>query len=91
MKIKEPDLLELNDWFEAALNQITRIDKTKKMRMRRKIRDEVYLLLTWEKPTAAVIFNRWEERMADFFKALPFGLREDLLRLLVKKLDASRP
>ncbi len=90
MKIKEPDLLELNDWFESALNQITRVEKKVKMRMRRKIRDELYLLLTWEKPAAAVIFNRWEERMPDFFKFLPFGLREDLLRLLAKKMDGSR-
>ena len=86
MKIKEPDLLELNNWFEGALSQISRVEKKVKMRMRRKIRDELYLLLTWEKPTAAVIFNRWEERMADFFKVLPFGLRDDLLRLLVKKM-----
>ena len=90
MKIKEPDLLELNEWFESALNQITRVEKKVKMRMRRKIRDELYLLLTWEKPTAAVIFNRWEERMSDFFKVLPFGLRDDLLRLLAKKMDGSR-
>ena len=86
MKVKEPDLIELTKWFEDALNQITRVEKKVKMRMRRKIRDELYLLLTWEKPTAAVIFNLWEERMADFFKVLPFGLRDDLLRLLIKKM-----
>jgi len=27
--------------------------------LRRKIRNEVYLLLTWEEPTPSGIFNRW--------------------------------
>jgi hypothetical protein len=57
--------------------------------MRRKIRDEVYFLLTWQKPTPAMIINRWEERMNDVFLAMPYGLKEDLLRLLVKKMETN--
>jgi hypothetical protein len=86
MKIKEPDLLEISNWFEMALCQSTKLDRKDKMKMRKKIRDELYLLLTWEKPTADIIFNRWEERLDKVFKVMPGNLRDDLFRLLKKKL-----
>ncbi|MGD8283411.1 MAG: hypothetical protein PVG08_04855 [Desulfobacterales bacterium] len=54
--------------------------------MRRKIRDEIYLLLTWEKPTPSGIMSRWEERLADVFKVLNYGGKDDLLKLLIKKI-----
>jgi len=89
MKLKETDLMDISKWFEDALSRMSRVDRQKKMRMRRKIRDEIFLLLTWEKPTPSVIFNRWEERLSDVFKAMPFGIKEDLLRLLIKKMEMS--
>lgn len=87
MKLKEPDLIDIYKWFEDALSRMRNVERQKKMRMRRKIRDEVFLLLTWEKPTPSVIFNRWEERLNDVFKGLPYGFKEDLLRLLTKKME----
>jgi len=90
MKIKEPDLLELSNWFEMALSQSSRLERKDKMRMRKKIRDELYLLLSWEKPTADVIFNRWEERLDKVFKVMPANLRDDLFRLLRKKLTVPK-
>ncbi|MDJ0816012.1 MAG: hypothetical protein QNJ58_07400 [Desulfobacterales bacterium] len=86
MKIKEPDILELSNWFELALNQSTRLERKEKMRMRRKIRDELYTLLAWEKPTADIIIHRWEERLDKVFKVMPSNLKDDLFRLLKKKL-----
>ena len=86
MKIKEPDLLEFSKWFEMALSQSTGIERKDKMRMRKKIRDELYLLLSWEKPTADVIFTRWEERLDKVFRVMPSNLRDDLFKLLKKKL-----
>ena len=86
MKIKDPDLIDLRKWFENALSRVSKVDRQKKMRMRRKIRDEIFLLLSWEKPTASTIFKRWEEKLDDVFKALPYGSKEDLLRLLIKKM-----
>ena len=86
MKVKEPDLLEFTKWFEMALNQATKVERQDKMKMRRKIRDELYILLSWESPTPDVIFNRWEERLDKVFKAMPGNLRDDLFRLLKKKL-----
>ncbi|NOQ21022.1 MAG: hypothetical protein GQ571_13775 [Desulfobacterales bacterium] len=54
--------------------------------MRKKIRDEIYLLLTWEKPTPTGMMNRWEERLQDVFNVMPFGFKEDLFRLLIDKM-----
>jgi len=86
-KLKDRDIMDINKWFEDALSRLSKIDRKKKMRMRKKVRDEVYFLLTWEKPTPSMIINRWEERLSDVFKAMPYGLREDLLRLLAKKME----
>ncbi len=87
-KLKDRDIMDINKWFEDALNRLSKVERKKKMRMRRKIRDEVYFLLTWEKPTPSMIINRWEERMNDVFTAMPYGLKEELVRLLVKKMEA---
>lgn len=90
MKIKDQDIMELLKWFEDALSRISKVDRKEKMKMRKKIRDELYLLLTWEKPTPDAIMNRWEERMRKFFEALPFGAREDLISLMKKKMTIPK-
>ena len=82
--------MELLKWFEDALSRISKVDRKGKMKMRKKIRDELYLLLTWEKPTPDAIMNRWEERMRKFFEALPFGAREDLINLMKKKMTIPK-
>lgn len=88
-RLRDRDIMDINKWFEDALNRLSKVDRKEKMRLRRKIRDEVYFLLTWEKPTPVMIINRWEERMNDVFVAMPYGLKEDLLRLLGKKMETS--
>jgi hypothetical protein len=80
------DILELRKFFEDALVRSQRADKRQKMRMRKKIRDEIFLLLTWEKPTPAAIMNRWEERLHDVFDIMPFGFKEELLKMLIDKM-----
>ncbi len=85
-KITDLDILEIRQFFEDALARSPRADKRQKMRMRRKIRDEIFLLLTWEKPTPTGIMNRWEERLQDAFNIMPFGFKEDLFRLLIDKM-----
>lgn len=57
-KLKDLDIMEINKWFEDALNRLSKVDRKMKMRMRKKIRDEAYFLLTWEKPTPSMIMNR---------------------------------
>jgi len=56
------------------------------MQMRRKIRDEIFLLLTWENPSPSAIINRLEDRMFDVFQIMPFGFKDDLLKLLTDKI-----
>ena len=89
-RLKDRDIMDINKWFEEALNRLSKVDRKKKMRMRRKVRDEVYFLLTWAKPTPTMIINRWEERMSDVFLAMPYGLKDELLRLLVKKMEMTK-
>ena len=81
-KVTDLDILELRNFFEEALSRARSTDRKQKMRLRRKIRDEVFLLQTWEKPTAKSIMNRWEERMQDVFKVMPFGFKEELFKIL---------
>ena len=87
MVLSEQDVYDLRMWFEEALNRIPKkVDKQRKMRMRRKIRDEIFLLLTWEKPSPSAIINRWEDRMFDVFQIMSFGFKDELLRLLIDKM-----
>lgn len=86
-RITDLEILEIRKVFEEALNQARRADKRQKMRMRRKIRDEVYNLLTWEKPTPTGIMNRWEERLQDIFKVMPYGFKEELFKMLIDKMQ----
>jgi hypothetical protein len=87
-RLKDRDIMDINKWFEDTLNRLSKIERKQKMRMRRKVRDEVYFLLTWEQPTPSMIINRWEERMNDVFQAMPYGLKDELVRLLAKKMEA---
>ena len=86
-KVTDLDILELRNFFEEAPSRAQKADKKQKMRLRRKIRDEVFLLQTWEKPTPKSIMSRWEERMQDVFKVLPFGFKEELFKMLIDILS----
>lgn len=88
MGLNEQDIYELRMSFEEALNRTPqKVEKQIKMRMRRKIRDEIFLLLTWEKPSPSAIIRRWEDRMFDVFQIMPFGFKEELLRVLTDKME----
>jgi len=89
-KLLKRDIEDIIKWFEDALNQLNKIDRQKKMRMRKKIRDEIYFLMTWAKPTPTVVISRLEERLRDVFRAMPFGLKENLVHLLEKKINRSK-
>ena len=86
-RISDLDVQEIRQFFEEGLNQAQRADKREKMRMRRRIRDEVFNLLTWEKPTPTGIMNRWEERLQDLLKVMPFCFKEELFKMLVDKMQ----
>jgi hypothetical protein len=85
-RITDLDIMEIRNLFEEALVRAQQADKRQKMRLRKKIRDEVFLLLTWEKPTPTSIMNRWEERLQDVFDVMPFGFKEELFKMLIDKM-----
>ena len=90
MGLDEKDIYDLRMWFEEAFNRSPKkVEKQKKMRMRRKVRDEIFFLLTWEKPSPAAIMNRWEDRLFDVFQIMPFGYKEELLKLLIDKMGTK--
>ena len=86
-RITDLDVLEIRQLFEEALVRAQQADKRQKMRLRRRIRDEVFNLLTWEKPTPTAIMNRWEERLQDAFDVMPYGFKEEIFKLLVDKMQ----
>lgn len=88
-KIADVDVQEIRQFFEENLNQAIGVDKRQKMRIRRKMRDEVFNLLTWEKPTPTGIMNRWEDRLQDAFKVMPYSFKEELFKMLVDKMQHS--
>jgi hypothetical protein len=90
MAIKDKDIMDMLKWFEDTLSRISKINRKEKMKMRKKIRDELYLLLTWEKPTPDIIMNRWEERLDKIFSVMPFGAKEELLKLMKKKMEMPK-
>ena len=85
-KITDLDILELRNFFEEALSRAQRADKRQKMRMRKKIRDEVFILLTYEKPTPKAIMSRWEERLQNVFKVMPYGFKDEVFKMLMDKM-----
>lgn len=90
MKISDQDVVEMMEFFEEALNRGTRIDKQRKIQLRRKIRNELYSLMGWDLATAEAVMSRWEERLGDVFSLMPYGFKDDLYKMLAEKLKVSR-
>jgi len=86
MKLKDADIKDLHDMFEEALNRAQRLDKQQRIHFRKKIRNELFALMSWELATASAIMSRWEERLSDVFNALPFGFKDGMANALTEKL-----
>jgi hypothetical protein len=86
MRLKDADVKELGDLFEEALNRAQRLDRQQRIRLRKKIRNELYALMSWDMATAVGIISRWEERMADVFAALPYGFKDEIARTLTDRM-----
>ena len=86
MKLKDIDIKELYDMFEEALNRAQRLDKQQRIHLRKKIRNELFALLSWELATPAAIMNRWEDRFFDVFIALPLGFKDEIAKALTERM-----
>jgi hypothetical protein len=86
MRLKDIDIKELYDMFEEALNRAQRLDKQQKIHLRKKIRNELFALLSWELATPVAIMNRWEDRFFDVFLALPTGFKDEVATALTERM-----
>ena len=86
MRLKDADVKELGELFEEALNRAQRLDKQQRIKLRRKIRNELLALMSWELATPSAVISRWEERLADVFLALPYGFRDEIARALTERM-----
>jgi hypothetical protein len=86
MKLKDADIQDLNDFFEESLNRAQKVDKQQKIHFRKKIRNELFFLMGWELATPSAVISRWEERLTEILRIMPFGFKDELSRRLVDKL-----
>jgi hypothetical protein len=86
MKLKDADIKDLHEMFEEALNRAQRLDKQHRIHLRKKIRNELFALMSWELATASAIMSRWEDRLSDVFSALSFGFKDEIAKALTEKL-----
>jgi hypothetical protein len=86
MKLKDVDVLQMMEFFEDAMNRSVRLEKQRKIQLRRKIRNELYSLMGWDLATPEAVMSRWEDRLSDVFLSMPYGFKDDLFKLLVDKL-----
>ena len=89
MKLKDSDISDLFEMFEEALNRAQRLDKPQRIQLRKKIRNELFSLLSWELATPAAIMSRWEYRFSEVFAVLPMGFKEEVANVLTEKLRSS--
>jgi hypothetical protein len=86
MRLKDLDVKELGERFEEALNRAQRLDKQQRIRLRKKIRNELFALMSWDLATPAAVISRWEDRLADVFLALPYGFKDEIARELTERM-----
>lgn len=86
MRLKDIDIKELSERFEDGLNRAQRIDRQERIRLRKKIRNELFALLAWELASSDAIISRWEDRLSDVFRALPYGFKEEIAAALTERL-----
>jgi len=90
MKLKETDVHELGQMFEEGLNRMLKADKREKLKYRRRIRDELFAMLGWELASPAGIIKRFEERMPDYFQAVPYGFKDEIMAFLNDRMSITK-
>jgi len=80
--LKKTDLRHLIDLFETELNLVPKLAKIEKMKMRSKIRRELYCLMVLSNQTAPRLLKRLEEKLPEVFSACPYEFSDKLRRLI---------
>jgi hypothetical protein len=89
-RLTNKDVDKIGTLFESGLNVAMGVSKTDKMKMRRKIRNEISGIVTWDNPSVEMILNRFEIRLSDVFKVTPYGFKEELTTMLAKMIRGVR-
>ena len=59
-------------------------------KIRGKIRRELNNIIGWKNPTPDRILKRWDSRLSDVFSILPHQFRDDLQKMLSKKIKKRK-
>ena len=87
-RMRQKHIGEIVKLFELELHCLTRVSKSEKMKMRKKIVNVVVPALSAKDQTAKVFMGQIEENIADVMDTFvdPWGFRKKLVRRVDKKL-----
>ena len=90
MSIKPHDIEDIRLLFEDALKRTQKIDRIERIKIRGRIRRELNNIIGWKNPTPDRILRRWDSRLSDVFSILPHQFRDDLQKMLSKKIKRKK-
>lgn len=85
-RLTQRDVQELFQVLEDGIRLIPKLDKSKKIAMRHKIRKQYGWLSDLTHPTTGMVLHDLEERLSDLFPLYPYGVIDRLQELLKAKL-----
>ena len=88
--LKKTDLKQIIDMFEVELSLLPKLAKIEKMKMRSRIRRELYCLVALNNQTAHRLIKRLEEKLPDVFSVYPYGFSDKLEDLIELKLAKAQ-
>lgn len=84
------DIEDIRLLFEDALKRAKKVDRIEKMKIRGRIRLQLSHLMVWRNPTSERILYRWENKLQDVFLLFPYRFRDELKKLLTKKIKKRK-
>jgi hypothetical protein len=89
-RLKREELEEIRDMLEKGLNLISNLDRIDRMKMCKRIRAEIEILGEVDYPSTEGTLSRFDEKLSDVMKQLPYGHLEDLRKLIAVKTARFR-
>jgi len=90
MSLKPHDIEDIHLFFEDALKRVQGIDRIERIKIRGRIRRELNNIIGWKNPTPDRILRRWDSRLSDVFSLFPYWFRDDLQKMLSKKIKKRK-
>jgi hypothetical protein len=89
-RFSKHDVREIIDMLENQLIIIRKMNKTEKMNMLSRIREQRHWLLALRNPTSGRVSEKLEERLSDLFSVCTYGFSEKLKELLEIKIKLTQ-